>query len=699
MPNNSTTLLPPRFAVDYTGTNPDNLVPHEPHTLTAAGLAKRAVVPLYGPFFKDSVVVTDEATQQILNSSQYHYFNLVPILTELAPVGKEVYETIVITDTAVSASVTVSYQSVGGYTTQSMTAIKELLDLLYSDSRPVLWPNVLDTPDFTPTPHRHAISDGVGYEQLTVTLERLRQVIIMADSIGDDVILQYIDDRIAFYTSIIATNTSPTSSLGRHIANANRNPHNVTPADLHLERVKNYPIATAEEAIAGNLPNRYMTPSLVKVFVDSLLAYHFGNQNNPHGLTKYSVNLDKIENLGYASTAQEISNASANAPLYVTNLAVKAFLDVYLPQWEEGMRQQVVSLQQQVSAATTLANAALNTVNQDITQAVDNSTQAGASADASQVIATWCNNNVLESEDLARSLLNVYIDSYSVLNWVVSNFSQTADWRDICFGNDRFVAVAQGTSNKAMYSINGVNWQNAILPRSTNWTSVTYGNGVFVAVASASNVCASSTDGITWTEHSLPAVANWHDVGYGNGKFIAVAYGSTAAVSTDGITWGSATLPSVADWVSVTYGNGVFVTIARGSNKSAYSTDGNAWTAKDLPATSEWTAIVYGNGKFMAAAALNAEFASCTNGTDWIKVTLPSNLNLNWQSITYGDGKYFALANGSDKAAMSLDGSTWSERILPSSQQWIGCAYGLNTFIAIAKDSSQGAMSKPLDPV
>lgn len=699
MPNNATTLIPPRFAVDYTGTNPDNLVAHEPHALTAASLTKRAVVPLYGPFFKDSIVLTDTATQQILNTAQYHYFNLVPILTELAPVGKEVYETVVITDSSVSANITISYQSVGGYTTQSMTAIKDLLDLLYSDSRPVLWPNVLNTPDFTPTPHRHAISDGVGYEQLTVTLERLRQVIIMADSIGDDVILQYIDDRIAFYSNLIATNTNSTSSLGRHIANANRNPHNVMPVDLHLERVKNYPIATQAEAIAGNLPNRYMTPELVRVFVEKLLEYHFNNQNNPHGLTKATIGLDKIENFGYTSNANDIANADANSPQYVTNVAVKAFLDVYLPEWETGMRQQIVLLQQQVSATTTLANAALNTVNQDITASLTNSSQAVAKADASQLISTWCNDNVTASETLARSLLNVYIDSYSVLNWVTSMFAQTADWRDICFGNDRFVAVAQGTSNKAMYSINGANWQNATLPVSTNWTSVTYGNGKFVAVASASNVCASSTDGITWEEHSLPAVANWHDVGYGNGKFVAVAYGATAAVSTDGSTWGSAALPSIADWVSVTYGNGKFVAIARGSNKSAHSTDGGSWVAVDLPATSEWTAIAYGNGRFIAACALNATFASCTDGTDWVNQTLPGNLNLNWQSITYGDGKFFVLANGSDKAAMSLDGLTWSERILPTNQQWIGCAYGLQSFVAIAKDSSQGAMSKPLDPV
>ena len=705
MTNPNATLLPPRFAVDYTGVNPDNRVHNEPHQLSNAGLAKRAVAPLYGPFYHntnaelDTFVLIDAANQQILSKEQYHLFNLVPVLTNKAPPGYEVYETAVITDRSVSANVLVSYQSVGGYMTQSMQAIKELLDILYSDSRPVYWPNILETPEFTPEFHRHPVGDGVGYEQLVVVLERLRQVIILADSAGDDVILKFIDDRLAFYAGLIETNTNAQSALGKHLANATTNPHGLTAADVGLGKVKNYPVATQEEAIAGNLPNRYMTPALVRLFVEKLLEWHFNNQSNPHGLTARSINLEHIQNYEAALTAEDISGANANAPKYATNIAVKLFMDTYLSAWEAGMRQQLTQLQSQTSQAQATASAALTSVNQDISQATNQASEASAKADASQLIASWCNDNVAASESLARSLLAVYIDSQQILNWVALALPQVADWRDITFGNDRFVAIAQGTGDKAAYSLNGITWQNTTLPTSTNWQSIAYGNGVFVAIATSSNVCATSSDGITWATHSLPSVANWYDVTFGNGKFVAVGYGTQSAVSPDGTSWAAANMPSNADWVSVAYGAGLFVAVARGSDKSATSPDGAVWQAKTLPKNSEWTAICFGNNRFMVSAAGSLDFASSTDGLTWAKQTLPAGLDFNWQSICYGDGKYLAAANGASKAVMSVDGLKWTERILPSAQQWIACAYGKDTFVIIAKDTSIATRSKPLDPV
>ena len=58
---------------------------------------------------------------------------------------------------------------------------------------------------------------------------------------------------------------------------------------------------------------------------------------------------------------------------------------------------------------------------------------------------------------------------------------------------------------------------------SKSWKSVCYGNGKFVAVAQNSNYFAYSTDGITWTEGTISSTSRqWSSVCYGNGKFVTV---------------------------------------------------------------------------------------------------------------------------------------------------------------------------------
>ena len=146
-------------------------------------------------------------------------------------------------------------------------------------------------------------------------------------------------------------------------------------------------------------------------------------------------------------------------------------------------------------------------------------------------------------------------------------------------------------------------WIQTTMPASEYWNSVCYGNGKFVAVAEASNIAAYSTDGINWTQTTLPNKAGWYSVCYGNGKFVAVAEASNiAAYSTDGISWTQATLPSNMFWCSVCYGNGKFVAVAYDGNVAAYSTDGINWTQTTLPASTLWYSVCYGNGKFVAVA-------------------------------------------------------------------------------------------------
>ena len=121
-------------------------------------------------------------------------------------------------------------------------------------------------------------------------------------------------------------------------------------------------------------------------------------------------------------------------------------------------------------------------------------------------------------------------------------------------------------------------WVLSTLPTSTEWRSVCYGDGKFVAV-SCSNISAYSTDGINWIQATMPETKNWSSVCYGNGKFVAVAYDSDiAAYSTDGINWTQTTMPETRVWASVCYGDGKFVAVTRNSDIAAYIKDYfNSW--------------------------------------------------------------------------------------------------------------------------
>ena len=76
-------------------------------------------------------------------------------------------------------------------------------------------------------------------------------------------------------------------------------------------------------------------------------------------------------------------------------------------------------------------------------------------------------------------------------------------WLSVCYGNGKFVAVANvnfnGDASASAYSTDGINWTLSTMPVAANWNSVCYGNGTFVAVDSPSSVSIYSYDGINWT--------------------------------------------------------------------------------------------------------------------------------------------------------------------------------------------------------
>ena len=283
-------------------------------------------------------------------------------------------------------------------------------------------------------------------------------------------------------------------------------------------------------------------------------------------------------------------------------------------------------------------------------------------------------------------------------NWTESTISNTSRyWFSVCYGNDKFVAVARST-NYFAYSTDGINWtESTISDTSRNWQSVCYGNGKFVTVADETNYFAYSTDGINWTEGTISSTSrSWQSICYGNDKFVAVTFNDKySAYSTDGINWTEVMISEIGrTWYSVCYGNDKFVAVVWSSDDFAYSTDGINWTEGNISSTSrKWYSVCYGNGKFITVASSTNYFAYSTDGINWTEGTI-SSTSRDWISICYGNGKFVTVALSNNYFAYSTDGITWTEGMISStSRRWISICYGNNKFIAVAQNTNYFAYS------
>lgn len=168
-----------RYPLDPTGTNPDNSVSGEVKNLSTAQI--RAVAPIYGPFFTESLVVYDHGTNRLLvRGTDY---KIVELLQEATlRFGKEIAQMLLIINPAVTDQVRLTYQVLGGLYQNNAESLVNMYEAVMSDARPVDWINVLNKPtEYTPTLHRHFLEDVVGFEPVVVALERIRNAIVLSD--------------------------------------------------------------------------------------------------------------------------------------------------------------------------------------------------------------------------------------------------------------------------------------------------------------------------------------------------------------------------------------------------------------------------------------------------------------------------------------------------------------------------------------
>lgn len=162
-----------------------------------------------------------------------------------------------------------------------------------------------------------------------------------------------------------------------------------------------------------------------------------------------------------------------------------------------------------------------------------------------------------------------------------------SSWVGVRFVNDRFFAI--GAFQISAYSKDGINWTKITLPSSTNYNDaayyrdIAYGNGKYVAVGE--RAISYSEDGINWTKASAPTTeeGQWVSVTYGDGRFVAIPYSNRTttqsglyAYSEDGINWKTNSVPNNCVWKCVHYEKGRFIMVGKGTG-IAISTDGINW--------------------------------------------------------------------------------------------------------------------------
>lgn len=307
------------YPLDKLGTSPTNRIVGEIRSIT--NTRERAFVPAAGPFYTESMVLTNTETGEVLRPVD-DYVLCQPFQQAALRTGKDV-QCVVLLKTNVPIIVSMDYQVVGGEYSWNMNALIDLINTLDLDERPVKWGSLVGRPLAYPAaPHIHDIGDTYGWEYVVFQLESIRNAILVGDEAShDELRMQMQTIRDDLETEIRAVD----ARLFTHVSDK-ANPHAVTKAQVGLGLVEDFPPATSAEALAGELPTRYMTPAtttlLIAKLVKEAVDTHIADKTNPHNVTKAQVGLGNVLNYGTASSAEGVSGTATDK--YMTASVTKA---------------------------------------------------------------------------------------------------------------------------------------------------------------------------------------------------------------------------------------------------------------------------------------------------------------------------------------------------------------------------------------
>lgn len=302
-----------KYPLDLTGRQPNNLVLGEPQSLPNG--INRAIVPNYGAFYAESLVIRDAVSGAILvPREQFKAVQLYQEATERT--GLEVCAVVVVTDSSVSALIEIDYQAIGGEFSYSVANLRDMLENLDLDARPVIWGDLIGRPgQFPPAPHLHDAGDLYGFEYLVEGIDSLRYAIMVGQDSELGALRQYIelvDTRVegllqrchdAEERIYVLENQA---ILTAHLSTTN--PHAVSAFTLNLDTVINKAFLTTAEV---NSASQVVFTDLANMDITLELEYSRHLTTRAHEETLSDFNLIDVMNGEYATVQYAVLHSQA----------------------------------------------------------------------------------------------------------------------------------------------------------------------------------------------------------------------------------------------------------------------------------------------------------------------------------------------------------------------------------------------------
>ncbi|AEH03573.1 tail protein [Pseudomonas phage PhiPA3] len=287
---------------DLHGTNPANLITNELQTLQIPGPNDfYFIIPKAAPFFVDSLEVYNAQTGvKYVEGSDYivgHRF-----VEAMESIGRPIAGSIRFMKRTITGQVRLKYRTIGGQWGFSDAAI--LAELSRKQYNPLIrsWGDIDVLPaSFPALQHDQSVDSLVGSEEINASLNRIADI-------------------------LEATASGTTES---HLKDFN-NPHQVTKQQVQLGNVPNYLMASDQQHIDAARNDLFTNPRGVKLSIQEFalkpLNAHIAATGNVHGLTTKDIGLEKVPNYP-AATAQQATDPTNNATLmtpYTTSLLIQA---------------------------------------------------------------------------------------------------------------------------------------------------------------------------------------------------------------------------------------------------------------------------------------------------------------------------------------------------------------------------------------
>lgn len=310
--------MPLTYPYDPTGVAATNLISNEEHTVSDQ--ASRFFVPAGGPFFTKGMQVRKADNTLLQPGVDYVALHLYK--DAVLATGKEVCAVIYIKNPAIAGVVNVTYQVVGGDYSATVDALEQLLaDNDLGGANTVAWGSIIGTPvQFPPSSHLHHSSNIFGMAETVTVLEGIRNAILSGDGSIFQMMYQYIDTAIANASagggSVQDMQNIADGAVAAHKSELTAH----TKAQVGLDVVQNFAVASGAEAAAGTAANRYMTPQRTRTTALQAIS---------DTVTRTWLGVDNLPNFPVASDAESI--LTTNDITLMTPKRVALMIDALRP--------------------------------------------------------------------------------------------------------------------------------------------------------------------------------------------------------------------------------------------------------------------------------------------------------------------------------------------------------------------------------